>query len=205
MNFSEAQTAMSYGANALGLVSEMPSGPGVLSEDEIKNIIARMDPFVMPVLLTSKKTANDIFAQFEYCKPGALQLCEPMTEQELKYLSRALPGIPLIRVIHVSGLESVEEAKTFESLASAFLLDTGQRSGPIKQLGGTGITHDWSISAKIVSEVHVPVILAGGLNPENVKQAAEYVKPYAVDVCSGVRTNNNLDRQKLSEFMANLT
>ena len=94
------------------------------------------------------------------------------------------------------------EAKIYEPLISAFLLDTGRRSGRLKQLGGTGKTHDWSISAEIVKSVKIPVILAGGLNAQNVKQAIEYVKPYAVDVCSGVRTGNRLDPAKLSEFIS---
>jgi phosphoribosylanthranilate isomerase len=198
----EAHIAASNGADALGFVSDMPSGPGVISESEIKNIISGLGPFVLPVLLTSKNTAADISVQYNYCCPGAFQLCEPMTEKELRKLTKLLPAVPLIRVIHVSGPESLEEAKFYEPFINAFLLDTGQRSGRLKQLGGTGKTHDWSLSTEIVKSVKIPVILAGGLNAQNVKQAIEYVKPYAVDVCSGVRTNNRLDPVKLSEFIS---
>jgi len=201
-NSEEAHIAASNGADALGFVSGMPSGPGVIPESEIKNIISGLGPFVLPILLTSKNTAADIVIQFNYCCPGTFQLCEPMTEKELRKLTILLPGVALIRVIHVSGPESLAEAKIYEPLISAFLLDTGQRSGRLKQLGGTGKTHDWSISAEIVKSVKIPVILAGGLNAQNVKQAIEHVKPYAVDVCSGVRTGNRLDPVKLSEFIS---
>jgi len=201
-NSEEASIATSLGADAIGLVSEMPSGPGVISELQIKQIIEKTPPFVIPVLLTSKINALEICDQVNYCRPRAVQLCEPLNESDLKQLAKLLPGISLIRVIHVTGQESIKEAKTYASYVNAFLLDTGNRSGPKKQLGGTGETHDWSISAEIVKSVDVPVILAGGLNPQNVKQAIEYIKPYAVDVCSGVRTNDQLDPEKLSEFIS---
>jgi phosphoribosylanthranilate isomerase len=201
-NSEEASIAKSLGADAIGLVSEMPSGPGMISEFQIKQIIKKLPPFVIPVLLTSKNRAVPICDQVKYCRPRAVQLCEPLDESELKQLTQLIPGIPLIRVIHVSGQESVEEAKTYESYVNGLLLDTGQRSGPAKQLGGTGKTHDWFISAEIVKSVNVPVILAGGLNPQNVKQAVKYVKPYAVDVCSGVRSNGQLDSAKLYQFIS---
>jgi len=201
-NFEEAQIATSCGVDALGLVSEMPSGPGVISELQIKQIIEKLQPFVIPVLLTSKNIAVEICDQVDYCLPRAVQLCEPLDESELKQLAKLLPGTPLIRVIHVSGQESIEEAKIYASYVNSFLLDTGKRSGPKKQLGGTGETHDWSISREIVKSVDVPVILAGGLNPQNVKQAVKYVKPYAVDVCSGVRTNGQLDPTKLTKLIS---
>lgn len=197
----EAEMAAEAGAHALGLVSSMPSGPGVISDDEIKSIITGIKPFTIPVLLTSKNDPAEIRAQALYCKPGAIQLCEPLTESALQTLRKLLPGTALIRVIHVSGKESVTEAHQFSSLVDAFLLDTGQRSGPQKQLGGTGKTHDWNLSSEIVRTANRPVILAGGLNPENVQAAIKAVRPYAVDVCSGVRSENKLDAKKLHDFI----
>jgi phosphoribosylanthranilate isomerase len=201
-NIKEARLALSAGADALGLVSEMPSGPGVISEKDIKSVIHQLGPFITSVLLTSKRTAKEIADQVDFCRPRAVQLCESLDIAELQKLKDMVSGVALIHVIHVNARESLAEAKTYEPYVHAFLLDTGQRSGPLKQLGGTGKTHDWSISAKIVKRVNVPVILAGGLNTQNVNRAIENVKPYAVDVCSGVRTGDRLDPRKLSEFIS---
>ena len=198
---NEASLASEAGAYALGLVSAMPSGPGVISDQDIKTIIAGCSPFITTVLLTSKNDPVEIKQQADYCRPGAIQLCEPVTESVLQQLREILPGISLIRVIHVTGPESVAEAHQFSCLVDAFLLDTGQRSGPQKQLGGTGRTHDWSLSAEIVEMINKPVILAGGLNPGNVQEAIQKVRPYAVDVCSGVRSNDRLDEKKLQRFI----
>ena len=84
------------------------------------------------------------------------------------------------------------------------LLDSGNQKLKIKELGGTGRTHDWTISKKIVETVDVPVFLAGGLNPDNIKEAAEFVKPFGIDLCSGVRTNGKLDEHKLKQLFTNL-
>jgi len=83
----------------------------------------------------------------------------------------------------------------------AILLDSGNPSLPVKVLGGTGKTHDWSLSKEIVDRCGKPVFLAGGLKAENVREAIERVRPYAVDICSGVRTNGLLDEKKLAPFM----
>ncbi len=203
-SIKEARLAIATGAHALGLVSDMPSGPGVISEDEIAKIISAIGPFVIPVLLTSRKNASDIVNQYRRCRPTVIQLCEPLDKEELNRLGDMLPGVPLVRVIHVSGPESLREAQWYQSYVSALLLDTGQRKGPGKQLGGTGQIHDWTISAKIVESVKIPVVLAGGLTADNVRQAIEQVRPYGVDVCSGVRTNDQLDPVKLSRFIASV-
>jgi phosphoribosylanthranilate isomerase len=200
-NAAEAKLAVQTGANALGLVSQMPSGPGVITYESIRDIISGLAPFVTSVLLTSKSSDKRIKEQLDYCRPDAVQLCEPVSVETLISLRTIFPRTRFIRVIHVTGEDSIREALDFQNFVNAFLLDTGQRSGPQKQLGGTGRVHDWAISAEIVRQVHIPVILAGGLNAENVTTAIKTAHPYAVDVCSGVRSNGKLDTQKLTEFV----
>ena len=86
-------------------------------------------------------------------------------------------------------------------MVDAWRLDSGNRTLPVKELGGTGRTHDWGLSARIVAEAGVPVFLAGGLCAGNVGQAIRSVRPYGVDLCSGVRTGDALDERKLLAFM----
>ena len=111
-----------------------------------------------------------------------------------------LSGVKIIQVIHVRGEESVEEAASVAPHVDAVLLDSGDPSLRVKELGGTGRIHDWSLSRRIRESVEVPVILAGGLDPDNVAEAIRVVRPYAVDVCGGVRTGGRLDESKLREF-----
>ena len=199
---SEAKLAIGSGATAIGLVSEMPSGPGVIPESLIAEISAAVPPPTTTVLLTSCTDAASIVAQQKRCAVRAIQLVDTMEPTVIRELKQALPGIQLIQVIHVGGGESVVEAiETAAAGVDALLLDSGNQNLPVKQLGGTGRTHDWSISARIVAAVDVPVYLAGGLNPANVGEAIRQVRPHGVDVCSGVRTDDHLDNEKLFRFM----
>ena len=106
-----------------------------------------------------------------------------------------------MQVIHVSGPETAAEARRVAQLADALLLDSGDPSLPVKELGGTGRTHDWDVSGEIAATVPVPVWLAGGLNASNAATAISRVDPYGVDLCSGVRTADRLDEMKLETFM----
>ena len=196
----EAKLAISYGASAIGLVSEMPSGPGVISEELIEEIALGAPPTLSTFLLTSKQDATSIINQQKRCKVNTLQLCDRLVTGTYRDLREGLPGIKIVQVIHVTGEESVEEAKTIAPEVDALLLDSGNSSSAVKELGGTGRTHDWGLSRKIVDSVDIPVWLAGGLNADNVAQAINSVKPYGVDVCSGVRTDSNLDEEKLQRF-----
>jgi phosphoribosylanthranilate isomerase len=200
-SLEEAWTAINHEASALGLVSEMPSGPGVIPESLITNIAGRIPPFVSSVLLTSKRAPSEIIEQHRRCGTNAIQICDDLDPDGLDEVGSALPGIDLIKVIHVHGEGSIEEAEAVSLHVDGILLDSGSKGGSVVELGGTGRTHNWEISRRIVEAVDVPVILAGGLNPENVAEAIKLVKPYAVDVCSGVRTGGSLDPDKLQSFM----
>lgn len=203
-SFEEARLAISYGADALGLVSEMPSGPGVITEELITNIASIIPPGVSSFLLTSKQDIEAIIKTQKRTRVNTIQIVDSLEEGTHQELREALPGISIVQVIHVNGMESIEKAKLVAPYVDGILLDSGNQKLDIKELGGTGEVHDWSISKEIVKQVRVPVFLAGGLNPENVSEAIEQVRPYGVDLCSGVRTNGKLDEIKLEAFFKNV-
>jgi phosphoribosylanthranilate isomerase len=119
-------------------------------------------------------------------------------------LRDALPEIQLVQVVHVVDESAIEEARHAATAADALLLDSGNPRRAIKELGGTGRTHDWSISRRIRESVGVPVFLAGGLTPDNVAEAVRQVGPYGVDVCSGLRTAGHLDETRIAQFVQSL-
>src|SRR5262249_14973820 len=190
------------GAAALGLVSAMPSGPGVISEEMIATIAARVPPGVASFLLTSVQEPEAIVAQQQRCRTNTIQICDRLEGRDYDFLRRALPGIGLVQVIHVTGLESVAEAQEIAPLVDAILLDSGDQTLPLRELGGTGRVHDWTLSRAIREAVDVPIYLAGGLRPENAAAAIQQVGPFGLDLCTGVRTSGRLDEAKLARFMA---
>ncbi len=200
----EAWLAIRYEAAALGLVSAMPSGPGVIEESRITDITSQLPPGVASFLLTSQTSSARIIEQQRRCRTNTLQLVDQVPLAEYAQLREALPGIALVQVIHVAGETALEEARQVAPFVDALLLDSGNPTLPIKELGGTGRQHDWAISRAIRADVAVPVFLAGGLNPANIRQAVQQVQPFGVDVCSGVRTNGRLDEAKLAAFFATL-
>ena len=196
----EAVLAIRYGASALGLVADMPSGPGVIPKELISEIASAVPPYVTSVLLTSRKSVGEIVEQHQRCGTNAIQMVDRLEIGSYSELRELLLGIDVIQVIHVVGEESIDEAVKIAPQVDAILLDSGNPNLEIKELGGTGRTHDWDLSKKIRDSTGKPVILAGGLNAENVVDAIREVEPYAVDVCNGVRTDNTLDETKLSLF-----
>ena len=196
----EAWLAIEHGASAVGLVSAMPSGPGPIPETLIAEIAATIPPGVSSFLLTCAQDAASIIDQQRRLKVNTIQLCDRLPSGAYKELREALPGVSLVQVVHVTGPESVAEAIAVAPNVDAVLLDSGNQSLAIKELGGTGRTHDWSLSRKIREAIDVPLFLAGGLKPHNVAAAIQEVQPFGIDVCSGLRTNGVLDRHKLSDF-----
>jgi phosphoribosylanthranilate isomerase len=196
----EARAAIEHGASALGLVSEMPSGPGVISDDLIREIASVIPPAVSSFLLTCKQDAASIIEQQRRAGVNTIQICDRLERVSYGELRRALPGIAIVQVIHVTGPEAVDEAIAVAPHVNAILLDSGNQSLAVKELGGTGRIHDWSLSRRIRESVEVPIFLAGGLKASNIAEAIRQVEPFGVDVCSGVRTDGKLDKAKLSEF-----
>lgn len=194
--------AIDAGASAIGLVSAMPSGPGPIPEDLIAEIAATVPPGVSSFLLTCKEDAASIIDQQRRLRVNTIQICDRLPPGSYRELREALPGVSLVQVIHVTGPESVDEAIAIAPDVDAILLDSGNQSLAIKELGGTGRTHDWNLSRKIREAIDVPMFLAGGLNPSNVAAAIREVRPFGIDVCSGLRPNGSLDEQKLKDFFA---
>jgi phosphoribosylanthranilate isomerase len=199
---AEARLAIAAGASALGLVSAMPSGPGVIGDEQIAAIAAQVPPPLATFLLTCRQTAAGIIAQHAICRTTTLQLVDAVAPAELVKLRHALPGIKLVQVIHITGWESLDQALAAAELVDALLLDSGNPALAVKELGGTGRAHDWGISRRIRDAVPCPVFLAGGLHSANVAQAISAVAPHGLDVCSGVRRAGALDAQRLEAFMA---
>jgi phosphoribosylanthranilate isomerase len=200
----EMHRAVECGASAVGLVSAMPSGPGVISEELIEEIAARVPPAVATFLLTCKQDASAIVEQQRRCGVNTLQLCDRVEREVYAELRARLRGVSIVQVVHVAGEESFDEAMSVAPHVDALLLDSGNQKLAVKELGGTGRTHDWRVSRLIVEASPAPVFLAGGLRAENVAGAIETVRPFGLDVCSGVRTNGRLDAEKLKRFFAHI-
>lgn len=200
-NIEEAQLAIASGATALGLVGPMPSGPGMISNEKIAKIAAQVPSSIETFLLTSETKAENIIAHHKIAPTTTLQLVDALYGRQYGLIRAALPKVKIVQVLHVLGEETIQEALEIAPQVDALLLDSGNPNLKVKTLGGTGETHDWDISRRIVEVVNVPVYLAGGLKAENVSRAIQSVQPYGVDLCSGVRTNGKLDKQKLALFM----
>ena len=196
--------AVECGASAVGLVSSMPSGPGPIAEELITEIAADVPPGVATFLLTCRQDADSIIEQQRRCRVNTIQLCDRVGRDVYTKLRAGLPGVSLVQVVHVRGEESFDEALSVEPFVDALLLDSGNPALAVKELGGTGRTHDWRVSRRIRDSAGVPVFLAGGLKPENVAEAFETVRPFGLDVCSGVRTDGRLDAEKLKRFFAHI-
>jgi phosphoribosylanthranilate isomerase len=200
MSPEEARLAVRHGAAALGLVSRMPSGPGVIEEARIAEIAERVPPPVGTFLLTCATEVEELVEQHRRMRTSTLQLVDSVPRERLRALRRALPGVRLVQVIHVTGPASVDEAVEVAEEVDALLLDSGNPALAVKELGGTGRVHDWALSRRIRERSPVPVFLAGGLRPENVAEAVRQVGPFGLDVCSGLRTNGALDEEKVARF-----
>ena len=197
----EMWLAINHGATALGFVSKMPSGPGPIDEGLIASIVARVPAGVATFLLTSEITAEPIIAQQKRTRVNTIQLVDAVAPGAHEELRAALPGVSLVQVIHVTGPESVTEAMAVAKDVDALLLDSGNPRLAIKELGGTGRVHDWTVSREIREKTGVAVYLAGGLNAANAANAVAEVEPFGLDVCSGVRTDGKLDSKKLDAFV----
>lgn len=196
----EAELAVAQGASALGLVARMPSGPGPISDELIRTIARLVPPPVASFLLTSETVVSDIVAHHHRTHTNTIQLVDALHEEQYGDLKSQLPAVRIVQVIHVVGEASVEEAVRVSEQVDALLLDSGNPQLSVKELGGTGRVHDWSLSRRIVAQSRVPVFLAGGLHAGNVRRALDEVQPYGLDLCSGVRTDGRLDPRKLEQF-----
>ncbi len=198
----EAQMAIDAGADAVGLVARMPSGPGPISDEEIADIAAWVPPPVATFMLTAETTADAIAQHLDRTQPTTVQIVSHIEQAEAAKLAVLQPGVRRVQVIHVEDQGALDLIPVYAPHVHAFLLDSGRPGADTPELGGTGRRHDWSISRAFVDASPLPVFLAGGLNADNVRQAVREVRPYGLDLCTGVRTNGRLDGVKLTAFMA---
>lgn len=202
-SIAEAELALSLGADALGFVGPMPSGPGILDISIIANIVKSIPSGISSFYLTSKTTAQGIFEEYKQVNTTTLQLVDHVNFEELKELRLLLGHVAMIvQVVHVLSRDDIQKAKQVEPFVDAILLDSGNPSLSTKELGGTGRTHDWQISRELIESITKPVYLAGGIRSSNLREAYNQVKPYGIDLCSGVRTEGKLDKEKLREFFS---
>ncbi len=196
--------AIAAGASALGLVGPMPSGPGVITDDEIFAIAREVPPPIATFLLTSETSADQIIAHHARVQTNTIQIVDALEGRAYREIRAAIPNIKLVQVVHIVDERSVDEACEIAPMVDSILLDSGNPNLAVKELGGTGRVHNWELSRKIVEDCGKPVFLAGGIRAENVREAYERVGPFGFDLCSGVRTEGRLDPKKLEEFFVSL-
>jgi phosphoribosylanthranilate isomerase len=203
-SIAEAKMAISAGASALGLVGNMPSGPGAIEDEIIASIAKITPPPIATFLLTSETNAEQIVAHYRRVNTSTIQIVDELEEGRYHVLRSELPYVKLVQVVHVTDEASVEKAVEVSEFVDAVLLDSGNPNLPVKELGGTGRVHNWRLSRKICESIQVPLLLAGGLNKGNIRMAIETVEPFGIDICSGVRTAGRLDERKLHDFFEEL-
>ena len=199
-SIDEARIAIEHGAAAIGLVGQMPSGPGIIGDDLIEQIAKSVPPPIATFLLTSETSPQDIIRHYKRVNTSTIQLVDALEKREYEAIRQELPHVKLVQVIHVIDENSVKEAIEISAFVDAILLDSGNPNLSVKELGGTGRTHNWELSTEIRKAISIPLFLAGGINKDNVKQAIEMVQPFGIDLCSSVRTDGKLDPSKLKAF-----
>lgn len=198
---AELELAVRAGADAVGLVGPMPSGPGPIPLERIRILARRAPPAVATFLLSAETEAEGLASAARSTAVSTLQIVDHVGASEHRALRALLPAVKLVQVVHVEDAGAVGPARALAGEVDGLLLDSGRPGAAVKELGGTGRTHDWAVARAIVEAVTVPVFLAGGLRPDNVGAAIRAVRPYGVDLCSGVRTDGRLDRARLAAFM----
>ena len=173
----EARRAIEAGADALGLVAAMPSGPGPIPDPLISEILSQLPKSICTVLLTSETGVDDILRHLERCPAEVVQVVRDIGSIALQELKDARPDVAWMQVVHVDSSAALERAKLVCEIADAILLDSGQPQAKTPTLGGTGQTHDWTISKAIVDAMSIPVVLAGGLRPTNIAMLYPMLHP----------------------------
>ncbi|MDR3101850.1 MAG: phosphoribosylanthranilate isomerase [Methanocalculaceae archaeon] len=191
--------AVAAGADAVGfLMGITHATQDAVSCAEAAAMIATLPPFIEPVAVTHLQKSEDLIKLAGVSHCATLQIQDMVARKDIAEVRSALPYLRIVKAVHVTDESAVAAAKYFSNAADAIILDTRTA----ERLGGTGIPHDWAISARIVEECSVPVILAGGLTPENVAEAVRCVRPYAVDVHTGVKRNGVRDPERTRAFVA---
>jgi phosphoribosylanthranilate isomerase len=203
-SLDEVRLAIRAGADAVGLIgkSAQPSSPRAVDDRTVAELAASVPPPIATFMLTSERTAQGIACLVQAAGASTVQICSHLAPAESEELSRRLSSTRRVQVIHVEDQGALELIAPYAPFVHAFLLDSGRPGLPSPVYGGTGLTHDWSVSAEFVKRIARPVFLAGGLTAANVGDAIRRVRPFGVDLCSGTRTAGRLDPEKLYAFTA---
>jgi phosphoribosylanthranilate isomerase len=196
----DALAAAEYGADELGfLVGQKHTSPDFLEPADAAAIVRALPPSVSTVLVTHLAEPDDIVALAAEIGVTSIQLHGDTSPDQAATIKERVPQIKIYKAIHVIDAQSINTARQY-TLADALVLDTLDIS--TDRVGGTGRTHDWAISRQIVEQLSIPVILAGGLTPDNVATAVRHVRPYGVDVNSGTKGSDGYkDNAKLKRFI----
>lgn len=188
----DLDVVVSAGADAIGLIVDVPvETPREITPTDAVELARATPPFVTTVLVTMPETPESTVELAERIQPDVLQVHGDLTPGDLAYLSAKVSG-DVIKAV------SPGDAERYDTVADALLVDSLEASGA----GGTGEPHDWSRTRTLVEELSSPVVLAGGLTPENVSEAIETVRPFAVDVASGVEARpGRKDPEAVASFV----
>lgn len=202
-NIEEALKCVEVGVDAIGLlVGRMHESNDFIDEFEAKKIIETLPAFVFSVMITHLEDGDEICRIAKFIGCNTIQLHSPIKESEVEKIKKELPYIKLLRLVHISSNGEVTTDLDTIKYVDAYFLDS---FNPItNQVGGTGLTHNWEIDKKLCQSLQKPVIIAGGLNPENVKEAIKFSKPFGVDVNSGTKGKDGFrDMEKVIAFTKN--
>lgn len=201
-SLQEVQLAIQAGADAVGFVCATPTSVRTIDKLKVAQITPLIPPPIGTFLLSSEHTASSISENVQLSGVSTVQILSHISLEESERLAKLMPTTKRVQVIHIESEQSLDLIDKYSPYVHAFLLDSGRPNLDTPEYGGTGRTHDWTISAEFVKKSPHPVFLAGGLTTENVAEAIKLVRPFGVDLCSGVRTNSYLDPDKLKAFVA---
>jgi phosphoribosylanthranilate isomerase len=198
----DALIAAELGANAIGLlVGKRHNSPDFISAAVAREISRTLPPSVEAVLVTHTTEVDEIERLLLQSGITTVQLHSEIAPDSVERLRGRLPYMKIFKSVHVISADSVADPEAFRKVVDGFVLDTINVA--TDQVGGTGKIHDWSVSRQIVTRYpEIPMILAGGLNSENVRSAIEYVRPFGVDANSGTKAPDGFkDTRKMEEFI----
>jgi phosphoribosylanthranilate isomerase len=197
----DAIIAAYCGADAIGLVvGQKHNSDDFIDKHLAQKIVKECPPYISPVLVTELDDPEEVSNLASQIGVSSIQLHSNCTVDNIVSLRKVLPYVKIIKNFHVNGSETIHAMKPFEAVVDAFILDTLDLAND--KVGGTGLVHDWNISRDIIKKVSRPVILAGGLTQENVEEAIRFVKPYGVDVSSGLKDSSGFkDKTKMINFV----
>ncbi|MDZ7629315.1 MAG: phosphoribosylanthranilate isomerase [Parvularculaceae bacterium] len=208
---AEIDMAAAAGAFAVGIVGPMPNGAGFLDDATAARLarygVKHHGDKLWVTLLTKRTRGDDIAAHVAAIGANAVQLVDRPEDGAYGFLRARFPALKILQVVHVEDGRAVDDAREAAPFVDAVLLDSGKPSAATPTFGGTGDRHDWSISRRIVESLDKPVFLAGGLNPSNAAEALSAVRPFGLDICSGLRDRGRGDAlipERLAAFAAAL-